>query len=60
MEHYKITVVMVTYNRSQVVSEAIDCLQKQTYPIENIIIVDNASTDETQKLLAQRKLCDIR
>lgn len=60
MGFLKITVVMVTYNRSQVVSEAIDCLQKQTYPIENIIIIDNASTDDTQEVLSKRKLLDPR
>ncbi len=60
MESLKITVVMVTYNRSKVVSEAIDCLQKQTYPIENIIIIDNCSTDDTLEVLSKRKSADPR
>lgn len=60
MESLKITVVMVTFNRSKVVSEAIDCLQKQTYPIANIIIIDNCSTDDTLKVLSKRKVADPR
>ena len=60
MQLLKVTVVMVTYNRSTVVSEALDCLQKQSYPIDSIVIIDNASTDDTKAVLLKRKLEDNR
>lgn len=55
-----VTAVMVTYNRSKIVSEAIDCLQKQKFPVSNIVIVDNASTDNTRELLQKRQAEDKR
>jgi len=60
MTALKITVVMVTYNRTAIVSEALDCLQNQSYPIETIIVVDNASTDSTKIDLLKRKEKDNR
>lgn len=47
----KINVVVVTYNRLQLLKENVEALQKQTYPIRKIFIVDNLSTDGTRDYL---------
>jgi rhamnopyranosyl-N-acetylglucosaminyl-diphospho-decaprenol beta-1,3/1,4-galactofuranosyltransferase len=56
----KVTVVMVTYNRRDIVQQALDCLKKQTYPISYIVVVDNHSSDDTLEVLHQRKETDSR
>lgn len=45
----KIVAVIVTYNRLGLLKENIEKLLRQTYSLDNIYIIDNASTDETQK-----------
>jgi len=47
----KIAAVIVTYNRSTKLVKVLDALSKQTLPPELIIVVDNASTDDTQDLV---------
>ena len=49
--------VIVTYNRKDKLKKAIECLKKQTFKPEKIIIIDNASTDGTQDIL---KVCSFR
>lgn len=49
----KVNVVVVTYNRLNLLKECIDALLKQTYPINKIIIVDNFSNDGTREFLNQ-------
>lgn len=44
---YKIAVVVVTHNRLSLLTDAIRSVLNQSYPVENIIVVDNASTDGT-------------
>lgn len=60
MVESKITVVMVTYNRRDIVQQALDCLQQQTFPISHIVVVDNHSTDDTIEVLQERKKKDNR
>lgn len=60
MENSKVAVVVVTYNRSEVIQKTLDCLQAQTYPISNIIVVDNNSSDNTIAGLLERKKKDDR
>lgn len=55
-----VTAIVVTYNRSEVVSKAIDCVQKQKYAVKNIVIVDNGSTDNTLQVLSERRNSDGR
>jgi len=45
MVKHKIASVIVTYNRKELLVEALDSLLEQTYPVDKIIIVDNASSD---------------
>lgn len=47
----KFTVVIVTYNRLNLLKECIECILKQTQYIDNIVIVNNASTDGTTEYL---------
>ena len=46
-----VSVVMPTHNRSVLLSRAIDSVLKQTYQDFELVIVDDASTDETQYML---------
>src|SRR5208283_3808991 len=43
--------VVVTYNRKCLLLECLEALFKQTYPLEAIYIIDNASTDGTPEML---------
>lgn len=48
----RIAAAVVTYNRKELLAECISALQKQTYPVD-ILIVDNASTDGTRQELEE-------
>ena len=43
--------IIITYNRLAMLKRCLSSLFKQTYPIKKIIVVDNNSTDGTQKYL---------
>ena len=47
----KYAIVIVTYNREQLLHECIENVQKQTIRASSIIIVNNASTDTTSRYL---------
>lgn len=51
MEDMKLAVVVVTYNRLSLLKECILHIEKQTAPFDNIIIVNNCSTDGTGEYL---------
>lgn len=44
----KTAAVVVTYNRSELLVQAVEALKKQTYKDMDILIVNNASTDNTE------------
>jgi glycosyltransferase involved in cell wall biosynthesis len=48
----KVSVIVLTYNRAHMVPETIDSILNQTYPDFELIIVDNCSTDDTEKVIA--------
>lgn len=52
--------VIVTFNRSAKLMKVLDALAVQTMPPEVILVVDNASTDDTAALLAARAESDPR
>ena len=47
-----ISILVVTYNRSQIVRRAVDSILAQTYQDFEIILVNNGSTDNTSAVLA--------
>lgn len=47
----KITAIVVTYNRAELLIESLNALLDQTRKLDAIIIVDNQSTDNTTELL---------
>ncbi|MCD8019193.1 MAG: glycosyltransferase family 2 protein [Clostridiales bacterium] len=46
-----IVAVVVTYNRKDLLRECIEAILVQSYPVSKLIIIDNASTDGTRKML---------
>lgn len=47
----KIIAVIVTYNRLEKLKKCIDCLMKQSVSLDNLVIVNNASSDGTTQYL---------
>lgn len=48
-------VVIVTYNRLELLKECLACVCRQTIPFSRIIVVDNHSTDGTRDYLEGRE-----
>jgi GT2 family glycosyltransferase len=55
MQIKKIAAVLVTFNRKKLLCDAIRSLFNQTYPIDSIFIIDNASSDGTEEYLYKEK-----
>lgn len=49
----KTSAIVVTYNRLEYLKECIESLLNQTIPLSHIIIVNNNSTDNTEKYLSK-------
>jgi GT2 family glycosyltransferase len=50
----KIAASVITYNRKQLLGECLDALLNQTYSLDAIYIIDNASTDGTAEYLVDK------
>lgn len=50
-EATRVCAVVVTFNRKQLLKGVLEALSRQTRPIDEILVVDNASTDGTDELL---------
>ena len=46
--------VVVTYNRRKLLSDCLDRVQNQSHSLDQVLVVDNASTDGTADMLARR------
>lgn len=51
----KIIAAVITHNRLALLQECIEAIRKQTYPADEIIVVNNASTDGTTEWLNEQK-----
>lgn len=47
----RVAAIVVTYNRRELLSWCLQALEAQTYPLADIIVVNNASTDGTAEML---------
>lgn len=54
----KIYAVVVTYNRVEKLKKCLSCLRNQSIPLSNILIINNASTDETIMHLTELSMQD--
>ncbi|MBM1173546.1 glycosyltransferase family 2 protein [Microvirga arabica] len=54
----RIAAVVVTYNRKELLLECLTALRAQERRLDSIIILDNASSDETRDLLLQNGILD--
>jgi GT2 family glycosyltransferase len=50
-----VVAVVVTYNRWDLLDACLRSIESQTHRVTEVIVIDNASTDETADRLAQRK-----
>jgi glycosyltransferase involved in cell wall biosynthesis len=50
-----VTALIPTYNSETYICDAVDSVLAQTFPVREIIVVDDGSTDRTQEVLAKYK-----
>src|SRR5690606_31380980 len=54
----KVNVVIVTYNRKELLVNCLEAISQQSYDYDKVILVDNASTDGTIEFLESKQLLD--
>ena len=54
MEDKLVSVVLVTYNRKEIVLECLDSLYRMEYPNTEVIVVDNASEDGSTEAIEKK------
>lgn len=61
-EHEKLTITIVipTFNRSKLLQRAVNSVRQQTYPNWKLVVVDNASGDDTPDVMAELARTDGR
>lgn len=50
-EPIRVTAVVPTYNRRDLLRECLDAVAAQTFPVDDVLVLDNASTDGTSVML---------
>lgn len=48
-----ISVIIPTYNREATITKAIESVLNQTYPVQEVIVVDDGSTDNTEEVVGR-------
>lgn len=51
----RVAAVVVTYNRRALLEQTLDALESQVHLPDHLVIIDNASTDETEAFLSERE-----
>lgn len=51
MKHSKVCVIVPCYNEEKVIGNCLSALKNQTYPNYEILVIDDASTDNTPKIV---------
>lgn len=59
LQNKKVSVVVPNYNYEKYISKRIDSILRQTYPIYELIILDDCSTDDSAEVI-ERKIEDIK
>jgi glycosyltransferase involved in cell wall biosynthesis len=54
-DNFKISVIIPTYNRSEFILKAINSVKNQTFKVDEIIVVNDGSSDETIQILENIK-----
>ena len=49
----KATVIIVTYNRLELLKECLQCVENQTIKFDNVVVIDNKCTDGTSEFLKE-------
>lgn len=55
-----ISIIMPLYNAQKYLQESLECIRNQTFSDYELICVNDASTDDTMKILKQYQECDSR
>ncbi|MET0999817.1 MAG: glycosyltransferase [Marmoricola sp.] len=55
----RVVAVVVTWNRRELLGEALAALRAQSHPVAALVVVDNASTDGTDQVLAGETGLDV-
>lgn len=53
MIHEKVIALVVTYNRKELLQRCLDAILGQDYPVDRVLVIDNASTDGTETLFVE-------
>lgn len=55
----RVIAVVVAYNRAELLAQTLEGLRQQTAPVDGVIVVDNASTDNSAEVARQFEVLDI-
>jgi glycosyltransferase involved in cell wall biosynthesis len=57
---HRVSAVVATFNRRSLLEQTLNCLYGQTHPLEQIIVVENCSTDDTPEFRADTKIANLQ
>lgn len=59
LQNKKVSVIVPNYNYAKYINKRIDSIVRQTYPIYELIVLDDCSTDDSVKII-EMKLSEVR